>query len=180
MPHSLRTLALIALLAASSCAGGEGSGSADETSVAEHASETHGAIQVASAGPTTGDWFDVFQNGTRAISGNPPLLGSTIELLPGIYQVRVNKTERTITVEAGRVTILHTGALMVEGEPQGAMWFPIQDGEQKLVSNPPILNTEVALFAGRYDVIVYEGVGSGWDTLEVAEVLPGRLTTVRR
>ena len=85
-----------------------------------------------------------------------------------------------MTIEAGRQTILRTGDLIVEGEPAGAMWYPIQDGEQKLVSNPPILNSEVALFGGLYEVTVYEGVGVPIDTVGVAEVIPGRITTIQR
>ena len=174
-----RIWTLAVLAAGHACAGGAGD-SEQEMSVVDYASTTHGAIQVTSANPLTGDWFDVFQSGTRAITGNPPLLGSTVEVPRGTYQVSVNRTERTVTVEEGRQTILRTGELLVEGEPEGAMWYPVQDGDRKVVSNPPILNTQIALFAGRYEVIVWEGAGTGIDTAGVAEVLPARVNTFRR
>jgi hypothetical protein len=180
MRSIVRVCMLVALMASTSCGRGEAGGSADEMSVEAYASETNGAVQVTSADPTTGDWFEVLENGEQVVPGNPPLLGSTLEVPPGTYQVVVNRTERTVTVGAGRLTILRTGDLLVEGEPDGAMWYPEQGGDRKVVSNPPTLNAGIALFSGDYEVIVYEGVGVPPDTVGVARVVPGRVTTMRR
>jgi hypothetical protein len=170
----------VALLVVTACGGTVAGGSSDEISVVDYASTTHGAVQVTSANPSTGDWFDVLQNGERAVPGNPTLLGGTLEVPPGTYQVVVNRTERTVTVDVGRQTILRTGDLLVEGEPDAAMWWPVQNGDRKVVSNPPTLNSQIALFPGSYEVIVYEGVGVPEDTAGVAEVTAGRVTTFRR
>jgi hypothetical protein len=146
-------------------------------SVEPYDSQSQGAIMVTSASPRPVHWFQVLQDGS-ALPGNPPLLGSSVEVLPGTYVVRLNGTEREVTIEAGRRTIVRSGDLLVEGD--GAMWWPVQGGDRKVASNPPILGSFVALFAGDYQVIVYEGVGSTEDTIGVAQVLPGRVTTVTR
>lgn len=176
-----RVTTLVVLLGSGSCAGEESAGgAADEMTVETYASQTHGAIRVESASGSPSDWFDVMQNGSRAVPGNPPLLGSTLEVPPGTYQVAVNRTERTVSIEPGALTILRTGDLMVEGEPDGATWIPYQSGDRKVVSNPPTLNSAIVLFSGDYQVIVYEGVGVPPDTLGVARVDPGHVTALGR
>jgi len=91
-----------------------------EVNVVAYDSKTQGALQVKVANDKTGDWSDVLKDDKRAISGNPPLLGSTVELAPGAYVVEVNRTRRKVTIETGKKTILWTGELVVEGK--GADW----------------------------------------------------------
>ena len=124
---------------------------------------THGAVEVNGVSATPVDWFEVLQNGERAVAGNPPLLNNAVELAPGTYVVDVNRTRRTVTVEAGRKTILWTGDLVVRGEPETAFWYPQQGDERTLSSNPPLLNRARALFPGTYTVFVedYAGVAEG-------------------
>jgi hypothetical protein len=85
-----------------------------EESVVAYDSKTHGALEVKTL--TTSDWFDVFKDGKRAISGNPPRLNSMIELAAGAYVVDVNRTQRKVTIETGKKVILWTGELVVEGK----------------------------------------------------------------
>jgi hypothetical protein len=147
-----------------------------EESVVAYDSKTHGALQVMTANDKPRDWFDVLKDDKRAISGNPPLLGSTIELAPGAYVVEVNRTRRNVTIEAGKKTVLWTGELVVEGK--GADWYvPYQGKDRKLVSNPPILNTPTALFAGTYTVKVH--VNTEEKKLADAEVQPGKKTVLK-
>ncbi len=146
--------------------------------VVDHASETLGAVEVRSVGDSPVDWFDVLQDGERAFAGNPPLLNSTLELPPGTYVVDVNRTQREVTLEAGKKTVLRTGELVVEGEPSHAFWYPMQGGERKLSSNPSLLNSARALFPGTYEVFVYVSVTTGDEPLGEAEVRPGATTVV--
>jgi hypothetical protein len=147
-----------------------------EESVVPYDSKTQGALQVKSVGGKTAEWFDVLQNGKRAIAGNPPRLDSTVELAPGAYVVAVNHTERKVTIETGKKTILLTGELVVEGK--GADWYvPYQGKERKLASNPPTLNHPTALFAGSYTVFVR--VNMMEKKLGEAEVAAGRKTVLK-
>ncbi len=150
-----------------------------EESVVAYDSKTHGALQVKSVGDKPVDWFDVLQNGKRAIDGNPRLLNSTVELPPGTYVVDVNRTQRKVTIEAGKKTILLTGELVVEGQPAGAYWYPMQAKERKLAANPPILNSPRALFAGTYTVFVHVSVTERDKNLGPAEVKPGKKTVLK-
>src|SRR5439155_1260197 len=73
-----------------------------EESTVAHDSKTRGALQVKSVGARPSDWFDVLQNGKRAIPGNPTLLNGTVELAPGTYIVEVNRTQRKVTIAVGK------------------------------------------------------------------------------
>jgi hypothetical protein len=148
--------------------------------VVDYPSETLGALEVASVGERPVDWYEVFQDGERAIAGNPPLLGSTVELPPGAYVADVNRTQREVTIVAGKKTVLRPGELVVEGEPSSAFWYPMQGGERRLSSNPPLLNRARALFPGTYEVFVYEGVTIGERALGEAEVRAGERTVVKK
>src|SRR5689334_1231368 len=88
-------------------------GPAKAESVAPHDSTTHGALQVRSVSEKPSDWFSVLRDGKQAVPGNP-LLGSTVELAPGSYIVSVNRTQRKVTIRAGKKTVLLTGELVVE------------------------------------------------------------------
>src|SRR5690242_8498765 len=85
-----------------------------EQSVSPYKSKTHGALHVKSVSAKTTDWFMVFQNGKQLAPPGKPLLDSTVELTPGDYVVRVNRTERKVTIQAGRKATLLTGELLVE------------------------------------------------------------------
>ena len=152
-----------------------------EESVVPHESKTHGALQVKSVGEKTSDWFDVLQNGKRAFGGNPPLLNETIELAPGAYVVSVNRTERKVTIEAGKKTVLLTGELVVEAKKGTPGWYtPYQGKEAKVAAAPPLLNSPIALFAGKFTVFYREsGIAEPVDLGE-AEVKAGHRTVLKR
>src|SRR5439155_15007054 len=147
-----------------------------EDSVVAYDSKTHGALQVKSVGAKPVDFFDVLQNGKRAFAGNPKLLNSTLELAPGAYVVDVNRTQRKVTIEVGKKTILWTGELVVKGKPAGAYWWPMQGKKRMLVSNPPVINKARALFPGTYTVFVHVSVDTDNKNLGKAEVTAGRKT----
>jgi hypothetical protein len=134
---------------------------------------------VRTANPRPVEWFDVTQNGERVFDTNPPLLNTALELPPGRYIVDVNRTQREATVQAGKKTILWVGELIVEGEPSGAFWYPMQGKERRLSSNPPILNSSAHLFPGTYTVFVHVSVGQPDTNLGEAEVKPGNLTVLK-
>jgi hypothetical protein len=149
-----------------------------ELTVVAYDSKTHGAVQVKSASANPGDWFQVFKNGKNVFS-NPELLNGRRELAPGAYVVVVNRTERKVTIEAGKLTILLTGDLMVESKRDGHYWIPKQGKETKLASNPPVVNTRVALFPGTYSVHVQTLVQGELRNLGMVEVKAGKKTVVK-
>jgi hypothetical protein len=149
-----------------------------EETVVDHESKTMGALQVKAVSDGPADWFDVFQYNERAISGNPPRLNSTIEIAPGTYIVSVNRTQRKVTIAAGKKAILLTGELVVEGAKGSGDWFtPYQGKDRKVVSNPPTINTPIALFAGKYTVTLRMGLKD--KDLGEAEVTAGRKTVLK-
>jgi hypothetical protein len=150
-----------------------------EQSVEAHGSTTHGALQVRSLQEQPSDWFTVLQDGTDVLPGNPNLLNKTVELPPGTYEVVVNQTQRSVTIETGKKTILWTGELIVEGGPSGAFWYPMEGTERRLAGNPPIVNASVDLFPGTYTVFVHVTVGKPDDNLGAAEVHVGQRTVLR-
>jgi hypothetical protein len=150
-----------------------------EQSVEAHGSTTHGALQVRSIQENPTDWFTVLQDGKNVLPGNPELLNKTVELPPGTYEVVVNQTQRTVTIETGKKTTLWTGELIVEGGPDGAFWYPMEGTERRLTSNPPIVNASVDLFPGTYTVFVHVIVGQPDDNLGTAEVRAGQRTALR-
>src|SRR5262245_65703794 len=77
-----------------------------EESVAAYDSKTRGALQVKTVSERTSEWFVVEQNGKAAYPAAPPLLNGTLELAPGEYLVSVNRTQRKVTIEAGKKTTL--------------------------------------------------------------------------
>ena len=154
--------------------------SVEAESVVPYERKDLGALEVKSIDANPVDWFDVQRDGERAYPGNPPLLNSSIELAPGPYVVVVNRTQRPVTIEAGRKTILWTGNLVVEGQPTHAFWYPMQGGERRLSSNPPLFNKPRALFPGTYTVYVYVSVTTGDELLGEAEVKAGQQTVLSR
>lgn len=145
--------------------------------VVAYESETKGAVQVNSVSTNPVDYFDVLRDGERAFAGNPRLLGAA-EVPPGTYVVDVNRTRRSVTVEAGHKAILWTGDLVVRGEPETAYWYPVQGEERTLSANPPLLNKARALFPGTYTVFVHTSVAVPDHDLGAAEVVAGKTTVL--
>jgi hypothetical protein len=147
----------------------------EENAVA-YDSKTRGALQVNTVSEKTGEWFDVLQDGKNVISGAPQKLNTTVELAPGAYVVRVNRTERKISIEAGKKTVLLTGELVVQG-PEGSSDFYALNGKEKmLASAEPVVNSPTALFAGKYTVTLF---GKKPKDLGEAEVIVGKRTVVK-
>lgn len=151
-----------------------------EQTEVDYASTTHGALLVKAVSPEPGDWFMLFQNGKQLVPPGKPRLNTTVELAPGDYIVRVNRTERKVNIKIGKKTVLLTGELVVEAKEGTPGWYtPYQGKEAKLASNPPVLNSSIALFAGKYTVVYSEGgVGKRRDLGEV-EIAAGRKTTLK-
>lgn len=150
-----------------------------EQTVVDYDSKTHGAVQVKSASEKPGDSFNVLPQGEKDFLGAPEILDGTRVLAPGTYTIVVNRTRRTVKIEAGKKTILLTGDLMVESKRKGTIWAPRQEKEFKYASNPPVVNTRIALFAGTYEV--YINVGDTIDLKEFgkAEVKVGEKTVFK-
>jgi hypothetical protein len=122
----------------------------------------------------------VFQGKKQLVPPGKPLLGTTVELAPGDYVVRVNGSERKVTIQVGKRTTLLTGELFVEAEKgTPGFYIPFKGKERMLASNPPVVNSPIALFAGKYEVVWYEGgVGKRQDLGQV-DVKAG-MRTVRK
>jgi hypothetical protein len=148
-----------------------------ELSFAPHDSKTRGAVEVRTLTEKTGQWFRVAKGGKDATPGVPPLLNTALELDPGEYAVIVNRTERKVTVEAGKKAVLWTGELVVEGEKgRGDYYAPFQGKEKKLTSAEPLVNNPTSLFAGTYSVKFW---GKVTKDLGDAEVKPGQQTVLK-
>jgi hypothetical protein len=148
-------------------------------STAAYDSQTQGALQVMSVGASSPHWFQVFKDGKLAYEGNPKLLNSTLELAPGEYMVDVNRTQRPVTIEAGKKTIIWTGELLVDGGPSGAYWYPMEGTERRVTSNPPLVGSPLPLFAGTYVPFVHVTVSKADTNLGPATVTAGRRTTLK-
>ncbi|HKI37822.1 MAG TPA: hypothetical protein VKA46_38570 [Gemmataceae bacterium] len=150
-----------------------------EAATAPYDSATRGALQV--KGDATGDWFVVYQDGKRvALPGLsvPPTLNTVVELVPGTYEVLVNKTKRMVTIRAGEKAVLLTGTLVVEGE--GNWYTPYQGDEAKLARGQPKMNSAIALFPGTYTVWVRVRLDQSEKLTDSAQVLPGEKTVLKR
>jgi uncharacterized protein (TIGR03067 family) len=149
-----------------------------EESVVAYDSKTMGAIQVKVDQKDPVDSFDILQNGERI--GKPKILNGTVELAAGDYVVDVNRTQRKVTIEAGKKTILWTGELVVEGKPLTMAWYAM-NGKVKLTSNgvEPLLNRASPLFPGTYTVFVDTSLTGQDKSLGHAEVKAGRKTVLK-
>lgn len=162
---------------------GQGKKSAEplkEEVVEAYGSTTKGAIQVNVANENSVDSFDVLRGGKRAFEGAPRLLNNAVELAPGAYVVDVNKTQRKVTVEAGKKTVLWTGELVVEGKPSSMAWYAMQ-GDVKLTSSgvEPLLNRAIPLFPGTYAVFVDTSLTGKDKSLGEAKVVVGQKTVLK-
>ena len=128
-----------------------------EQTAVDFDSKTHGAVQVKSASEKPGDSFNVIPEGKKEFLGPPEILDGTRELAPGTYVIDVNRTRRKVKVEAGKKTVLLTGDLVVESKREGTIWSPKQEKELKYMSNPPVVNSRIALFPGTYEVYINVG-----------------------
>jgi len=147
----------------------------------DYDSKTHGAVQVKSVTAKSNDWFMVFQKGKQLVPPGKPLLDTTVKLAPGTYVARVNGTERKVKIDAGKKTILLTGELIVEAKKGTPGWYiPFQGKERRLASNPPILNSPIALFAGKYTVVWYEGGVGKREDLGQPEIKAGQRTVLKK
>ena len=152
-----------------------------EEEVSDYKSTTNGALEVKSVSDKPADWFAVVQDKKQLSPPGNRRLNSTVELAPGTYVVRVNKTERKVTIEAGKKVTLLTGDLVVEAPRGTPGWFTPYRGKQVMLArNPPTMNNPVALFAGKYAVTYREGGVSPEEKLGDAEVRPGRKTVLKR
>jgi hypothetical protein len=151
----------------------------EELTVVDYDSKTHGAVQVKSASEKPGDSFNVLPAGKKDFLGQPEILGGTRELTPGTYAIVVNRTQRTVKIEAGKKSILLTGDLMVESKREGTIWAPRQEKEFKYQSNPPVVNTRIALFAGTYDVYINVGDTINLQKFGKAAVKAGEMTVFK-
>jgi hypothetical protein len=150
-----------------------------EQTVVDYNSKTHGAVQVKSASENPGDSFNVLPEGKKEFLGQPEILNGTRELAPGTYMIDVNRTRRTVKVEAGKKTVLLTGDLVVESKREGTIWSPRQEKEFKYASNPPVVNTRLALFAGTYEVYINVGNTINLKEFGKAEVKAGAKTVFK-
>jgi hypothetical protein len=152
-----------------------------EESVVAYDSKTMGAIQVRVDQKDPVDSFDILQDGKRIGNGNRRLLNATVELAPGNYLIDVNRTQRKVTVEAGKKTTLWTGELVVEGKPSTMAWYAMK-GKVKLTSTgvEPLLNRASPLFPGTYTVFVDTSLTGQDLSLGEAEVKAGQKTVLKR
>jgi hypothetical protein len=149
-----------------------------EESVVPYESKTHGALQVLTIRENPSEWYSVSRNGNNAIPSAPPLLNSTVALVPGEYLVNVNHTLRKVIITLGKKTILWTGEVVVEGgRGSGDFYAPFQGKEKKLTSAEALVNHPTSLFAGKYTVMLWEFPGS--KTFD-AEVKAGKRTVIKR
>ena len=152
-----------------------------EETVSDYKSTTHGALQVKAVSDQTGNWFNVYKNDKQLTPPGDKLLNNTVELPPGDYMVRVNKSQRKVTIQAGKQLTLLTGELVVEAKKGTSGWYtPYQGKDAMLTSSPPLLNTPIALFAAKYTVeYTKNGITPAQD-MGVAEVKAGEKTVLKR
>ena len=150
-----------------------------EETVEPHASKTEGAIQVKVNDKNTTHSFDVLKGG-KSVLVNRRLLNGTVELAPGAYEVDVNKTQRKVSIEAGKKTILWTGELVVEGRPATMAWYAMRGKVVLTNSVEPLLNDAIPLFPGTYSVFVDTSLTGKDMSLGDAEVKAGRKTVLKK
>lgn len=185
------TLAALLLAIASGCASQDNTKPAEaqkeqtaeglqEETVEAYDSQTKGALLVKVDRTDPKDSFDVLRDGKRAFEGAPKLLNTMLELPPGTYVADVNRTQRNVTIVAGKTLILWTGELLVEGKPETMAWYAMQ-GTVKLTSSgvEPLLNKAVPLFPGTYMVFVDTSLTGQDASLGQAEVKAGQRTVLK-
>jgi hypothetical protein len=113
---------------------------------------------------TTSVQFLVFDPQGKAVENK--LLGGTIALPPGKYQIRVNNSAHTVTVAAGKLTRCATGTLLVSGTTEET-WF-VHDLSGAALQQTP-LGKAMSLVPGKFRVKVN-------NTENAAEVRPSEVT----
>ncbi len=152
-----------------------------EQTTQDYDSRTQGALEVTAVSKKPSDWFIVEQDGKTVLKGTPPLLNTSVELAPGEYVIKVNRTQRKVTIAAGKKTVLGTGELIVEAAEGAPGWYTPYLGKEAMVAaSPPRLNVPIALFAGKYQVTWTEGGASKKVDLGEAELKPGQRTTLKK
>lgn len=124
-----------------------------ESSEVDYDSKTDGALQVRG---DTAEFVIITRDGKKAGPLTPPKLNASFELAPGTYEVSVNRTKRTVKIQAGKKTILQTGTLVVESK-EGNWYAPYEGKERRVADAPPKMNAPIALFPGKYSVVVHVG-----------------------
>ena len=96
-----------------------------EESIEVYDSKTKGALSVKVDQKDPTDSFDVLQDGKRSRSKTTLRSSSTAHssCLPECMSWTLNKTQRKVTIEAGKKTIFWTGELVVEGKPETMAWY---------------------------------------------------------
>lgn len=123
-----------------------------------------GALQVDGTTPVQFLVFDL----ARKPVGNR-LLGGTVTVKPGKYQVKVNNTVHAVTIEGGKLTRCATGTLLVTGATDDAWFVQELSGaalEQTRLGKP------LSLMPGTFRVKVNS-------TLTTAEVKLNRVTELK-
>jgi len=113
------------------------------------------------------DWFYVYDLEEKSLANNRT--NRDIELFPGEYLAKLNKTQQKAYVEAGKKTSIKAGSLSVSGQ-NGQDWFYVFDLEGNSLDNSRI-NTEIELFPGKYIVKLNE-------TSQQANVKAGEKVTI--
>jgi hypothetical protein len=116
---------------------------------------------------TTPVHFLVFDPAGKPVDNK--LLGGTVALAPGKYQIRVNNTRHAVTVAAGKLTRCATGTLLVSGTTQ-ATWF-LQDASGAALEQTH-LGKAMSLVPGEFKVKVN-------NTGATAEVKPNQVTELK-
>ncbi len=101
------------------------------------------------ASGATGEIYYVLDRDNKQLSHTA--LGTSLSLLPGAYEVKVNNTSRKANVVPGKVTELTTGMLIVSGLTDEYYYVTDTLGQ---ALNYQTLNKPLAFFPGEYQVKV--------------------------
>jgi hypothetical protein len=153
MKHVASVVGVLLLASVSAAADKEPPKPPPESSEVDYDSKTDGALQVRG---DTAEFVIITRDGKKAGPLTPPKLNASFELAPGTYEVSVNRTKRTVKIQAGKKTILQTGTLVVEAK-EGNWYVPYEGKERCVADAPQKLNAPIALFPGKYSVVVHVG-----------------------
>ncbi len=123
-----------------------------------------GSISVAGTGSTL---FYVYDSDSRELAYDST--NKQIELFPGTYTVKLNKTVRTAEVQEGKNTVIKAGSVSVAGT--GSTLFYVYDPDFRELAYDST-NQQIELFPGTYTVKLNK-------TVRTAEVQEGEDTVVK-